>query len=359
MTQDDSVVLQVRDAAHRLFADLAERQKKAQRADVQAQRLSVPLWNDVEAAGFDRLLAGDMDGEGWPCAAEVLMAQGYHGVALPLAETLVARGLLQQAGLSSEVPGPLSVVQVCAGGPEQRDVSAAGVRLNATGLVMPWGMDARRLLVTWASDDGRGNGVALFEPPTAADAWAVSRNTAGEPRATLLRMAGWSVCDGRLPMHADVHGLCALATSSLIVGAARRVLDLSIAYANDRVQFGRNIGKFQALQHALAELSCEIAAATMAVNVAAHGMETRIAIDEVAVAKIRAGRCAGIAAAVGHQVHGAIGFTDEHSLHHFTRRLWSWRGEWGTEREWALQLGDRTIRSGGAQVWPHIVEMSR
>ena len=50
---------------------------------------------------------------------------------------------------------------------------------------------------------------------------------------------------------------------------------------------------------------------------------------------MRVGEAAGDGAAIAHQVHGAMGFTYEHSLHHFTRRLWAWREEFGNESFWA------------------------
>jgi acyl-CoA dehydrogenase len=54
-------------------------------------------------------------------------------------------------------------------------------------------------------------------------------------------------------------------------------------------------------------------------------------------------------------VHGAIGFTHEHRLHHFTRRLWSWRDEFGVESEWSLALGRALAACGAEQLWPSIV----
>jgi len=68
----------------------------------------------------------------------------------------------------------------------------------------------------------------------------------------------------------------------------------------------------------------------------------------VAAAKLRAGEAGQIVAALAHQVHGAIGFTDEHSLHHFTKRLWSWRDEFGTERDWSRALGKAALKGGPA-----------
>ena len=72
---------------------------------------------------------------------------------------------------------------------------------------------------------------------------------------------------------------------------------------------------------------------------------------EIAVAKVRVGEAAGIAAGLVHQVHGAIGFTYEHSLHFATRRLWSWRAEFGGESGWAMELGRRVAARGADALW--------
>ena len=77
---------------------------------------------------------------------------------------------------------------------------------------------------------------------------------------------------------------------------------------------------------------------------------------EVACAKIVAGEAAGLAAAVSHQVHGAIGFTYEHALHFSTRRLWSWRPEFGSEAVWAEELGRRTAARGPEALWTDLTE---
>ncbi len=73
---------------------------------------------------------------------------------------------------------------------------------------------------------------------------------------------------------------------------------------------------------------------------------------EVASAKIRVGEAAGEGAAIGHQVHGAIGFTIEHILHRYSRRLWSWRDDFGSESEWAVRLGNMIAAKGGDELWP-------
>jgi alkylation response protein AidB-like acyl-CoA dehydrogenase len=80
--------------------------------------------------------------------------------------------------------------------------------------------------------------------------------------------------------------------------------------------------------------------------------ETRF---EIAAAKARAGEAAGTGAAIAHQVHGALGFTQEHELHRFTRRLWTWRDEFGAEAHWWRVVGSRAIAAGGDGLWPLLV----
>ncbi len=142
--------------------------------------------------------------------------------------------------------------------------------------------------------------------------------------------------------------------SAAMAGALQGVLDHSVGYANDRVQFGRPIGKFQAIQQQLAVLAGEASAAASAAEAACRAAVAGDADFETAVAKIRAGKAAEIACAIAHQVHGAIGFTEEHALHHLTRRLWSWRAEFGGAGHWAETLGRAVAARGADALWPSI-----
>ncbi len=145
--------------------------------------------------------------------------------------------------------------------------------------------------------------------------------------------------------------------SQQIAGALEKILEQSVQYALDRSQFGRPIAKFQAVQHNLATLAGEVAAAGAAADLAAEacaGPEPGIA--EVAIAKVRAGEAAGTGAAIAHQVHGAMGFTYEHSLHHATRRLWAWREEFGNEAVWATRLGQMVAAEGADRLWPFVTQ---
>jgi acyl-CoA dehydrogenase len=136
----------------------------------------------------------------------------------------------------------------------------------------------------------------------------------------------------------------ALMRSVQMAGGIARIRDMAIEYAADRRQFGQAINRFQAVQHMLAELAAEAACA----EAAAVGAVSNPTVEWVAAAKIVTGRAAGRAASLAHQVHGAIGFTREHTLHRLTTKLWRWRDEFGTESEWTLELGNSLA---GRDVW--------
>jgi len=151
-----------------------------------------------------------------------------------------------------------------------------------------------------------------------------------------------------------LRAMGAVMRSAQMAGALQCILAASVQYAGERVQFGRPIGRFQAVQQNLAVLAGQVAAATAAAEAAIEAAATNLSSIAVAAAKIRAGEAAGIGAAIAHQVHGAIGFTQEHRLHYSTRRLWSWRDEFGNEAWWSRSLGSRVAAAGPDGLWPFI-----
>ena len=228
-----------------------------------------------------------------------------------------------------------------------------GYALSGNASRVPWGARADHVLVHARAADGSGY-LALV--PAGAAAVTPSRNLANEPRETLT-------FDGRtLPADAarPAPSVCAdglLAFGALIraqqmVGAMERCLDHALRYAMERKQFGRPIGKFQAVQMMLAEAAGQYAAATAAADLAAEAYAGADFDFAVAVAKARAGEAAGKVAEVCHQVHGAMGFTQEHPLHFATRRLWSWRDEFGHESFWQERIGRLVCSRGGEALWP-------
>jgi acyl-CoA dehydrogenase len=142
-----------------------------------------------------------------------------------------------------------------------------------------------------------------------------------------------------------------------MAGALEAILELAVAYANERVAFERPIGKFQAVQQNLARLAGEVAAAlavsgSAADTLAQAGTDEDAVFLEAASAKIRTAEAAAEGSAIAHQVFGAIGFTKEHVLHRFTLRMLSWRDDFGNESYWAAELGRHVARRGADDFWP-------
>ncbi len=299
-------------------------------------------WDAVAEAGLHlALLPEDAGGFGVPTAEALglLRVAGRHALPLPLAETMLAGWLLAGAGL----PVPSGRLAF-ATGPE---FGAAG-HLAGTAHGVAWGRDADAVAVL-AARDGTPH-VALV---TTGFASVQMQNIAREPRDAL----SFDVIPELVapsPISALQLRAAAAATRALLIaGALERVTAMTTQYALDRSQFGRPIGRFQAVQHSLAVLAAQTAAAVAASDIAAEAFAT-LSIPAIAAAKARAGEAAGIGAGLAHQIHGAIGFTQEHSLHFFTKRLQAWRDEHGGEAEWSELLGRHLAAAGADALWPSL-----
>jgi alkylation response protein AidB-like acyl-CoA dehydrogenase len=102
-------------------------------------------------------------------------------------------------------------------------------------------------------------------------------------------------------------------------------------------------------------LAGEVAAALRATDAAVSALGSARFDVAVAAAKARVGEAAGIGAEIAHQAHGAMGYTHEHTLHHFTRRLLAWRDEYGREAHWQARLGRRAVSLGADRTWELVV----
>jgi acyl-CoA dehydrogenase len=300
---------------------------------------SAKAWTLLAEAGLPLLAVAEPDGGGWPAAAAVVTRLvGESGADLPYGDVaLVAAPMLAAAGL----PLPQGMAVAVAADDVTVTGAGDGVRVRATLSRVPWGAVAEQVVVVARGDDGD---VVVAIDPSAADV-TPGRNIAGEPRDT-LRIDTVVETVAAAPQGARDELLCrgALARAVAMAGAADAALKASVRYATERVQFGRPIAKQQAVQHLLAEAAAEVeamrASADAAVAVCAQdGFLTPRALLAVATAKAQAGASADVVARLAHQVHGAIGTTQEHPLHRVTLRLWSWRDDFGSERFWQERLG--------------------
>ncbi|MDX2968146.1 acyl-CoA dehydrogenase family protein [Kribbella solani] len=312
------------------------------------------LWSALESIGVTTLsVPEEYGGSGGDVvtAVAVLEVLGEHAAAVPFAETaLLAGRLLSGCGVQVP-PGPLAAIVA---GPElQVQPTVSGVQMSGVARRVPWARAAEHLVVL-AEDR-----VILLR--RAEGLVAQGTNIAGEPRddvafdcAVPAERVYWLrgepqrvVREQRLRM--------TLARAALIAGAARRALELTVAYAGEREQFGRPIGKFQAVQQHLAAMAGEVLLTKIAVEAAAVAVDADSGAEvAVAAAKTVAGQAAGLVASLAHQVHGALGYTEEHPLRHSTTRLWAWRDEAGNEAACSAVLDQHVLAAGKGGLWPLI-----
>ena len=311
------------------------------------------LWRAVEENGLTLPLVPESKGGAgmtWSDAFVLVSAAGRHAAPIPLAETIVGSWLLAEAGI--DVPeGSLTIAP--GGEGEALALTRVGDRWRVSGKArrVPWGATAGHVVVVV---DAGGATVAALVARGAARA-TPEENLAREPRDTLTFDDTPVVTAAPIAHPADavrVYG--ALVRSGQMAGALEGLLALSVKYVTERKQFGRAIGTFQAIQHQLAVLAGHTAAAGLAADHAFRAADRHDPRFDVAAAKTRIGEAAGVGTGIAHQVHGAIGFTYEHSLHFLTRRLWSWRAEFGAEAWWAAELGREVAAHGAAGLWPWV-----
>lgn len=285
-------------------------------------------------------------------AAAVLLVAGRYSAPVPLAETGVL-GAWMLAASGIPIPrGPLAAGPVRQAERVTAERHGTTWELSGTLTRVPWACIANRLVLL--AEGFHGPIVACVDP--ARCRITPGANLAGEPRdgVTLERVEAEVASEAGAGVNRDTLMLRgALARSLMMAGALERGLELSVQYAQQRVQFGRKIGQFQAIQQELARLGGE-AAVAVATALSAAGVVERggDALLAVASAKIRTADAAREGALIAHQVHGAIGVTNEYALHRATLRLWAWREEFGNEAHWAMRLGRRTQEQGPDTLWP-------
>ena len=344
----------ISDAATKIFSDLCE-----PRTVNEAEEGIWPetLWNTLEESGLTLTWVPDNFGGAGADMRDgfaVLKVAGRFAAPVPVAETMFSGLVLARAKLSSPM-GPMTVAPVHA---------AARIALGTDGTLrgqarqVPFARQAGHIAVVAR----RGNTLVIALVARTACALTQGKSLAGEARDDVSFDGVRPLAVADAPPGLDEDGVCAIGATIRCVqmaGALQRILDQSVQYAGERVQFGRPIGKFQAVQHNLAQLAGEVAAASVAADAAAHAITNGNIADEdvmavIATAKVRVGEAATTGSAIAHQTHGAMGFTYEHSLHHGTRRLWSWREEFGNEAVWAMRLGRIIAARGADELWPFI-----
>lgn len=299
------------------------------------------LWSRLDQLGLARLTGSAPDGgsgASWYEAAELMSAAVRHGVRAPLAEhDLLACWLLEEVG----APIDPAVRTVCT-------LDASG-----TATAVPWASSAEKIVVTWRHDD-----VHLVADADRTDLRiAPASNLIGEPRDTvsadIATLTGVTVAEELL---AELRLRGALVRSIQVCAALDNILELCVEHSCARIQFGRPLSKFQAIQQLIADIAAEAAlarAATEAALSAAVGSDWAAPNLGflVAVARSCAGHATSVAVRNGHQALGAIGTTIEHRLHEYTRAALAWRGEFGSVQQWDHWVTEAALHAGHSGLW--------
>lgn len=324
---------EIHDTASRLFGDVITPELLAR---AEAGELDPAIWAGMNALGLGLVMVpeaqGGIDG-GLPEAAAILQAAGEHAVPGPLLEWVLGNALLCRAG-EAPCEGPLALAFQT---PTPAD---AGAVLRD----VPWLHQAQRCLVVGEAGLAWRDVQQLTVEDEVPDA-------SGEP---LARVA--------VPTDLDWHTLgdwsrdaclrrAALLRGAQMLGAMQWCLARTVAYTQERKQFGREIGKFQVVQQTMAEMASAVVASQVILDAAIADPDN---VVMVAAARSRLGDSVDTVFAHAHQVHGAIGFSHEYVLHFRTRRLMAWRDQFGTVAEWRRRLSGCFEGAQADGVWPVI-----
>ena len=330
-----------RETVERILADALDK------ADIDAAEERVfpkRLYDALSENGIPLLLVPeDKGGIGATVAdgAAILRAAGEAAAPGPILETMLGQHLLASAGLELAT-GLISLVFV-----DGIDLPEPGAEHwnDAAVHAVPWGAAADQVLIVAQTPQGRRLIVTNGADWTATP----ERDAAGEPRdglyAPALPVRVVALDDGDTWLRT-----AAILRAAQCLGAIEWAFRRSVEYTGERKQFGREIGKFQAIQQMLAELAGHVLASSGLVEAAAESMNPQL----IAAARSRLGDAIDATITITHQVHGAMGFSLEYALNSRTRRLMAWRDDFGSSVYWRRMLAREFTHLDRETFWPAV-----
>lgn len=290
------------------------------------------LWQQLEDNELLKVTVTEQHGGANGDIADLLALYqlvGYYAVPAPILEHTLANFILEAVGLT-----PYSTVTTILFD-EQYD------KADGTMHDVPWARVAQQLVLVAKKQ--------LMVIDLSQVTITQATNLAAEPRDTVSFQQAGIIAQVALSKQ-QLQQLISYSTAAKLAamsGALDKAFQLTVRYSKEREQFGRPIHRFQLIQQHIAILAGEAAIATAAIENIAHGMER----SEIAFASIRLDEASKIVATSAHQVHAAIGVTYEHSLQHYTRRLWAWRDEGFTAHYWQNQLAQELLQIEDLWAW--------
>jgi hypothetical protein len=320
------------------------------------------LWRKLAGLGVTALAVPERHGGLSASMLDVVIAceeLGHHALPGPVAESVAAVPHLIGA-LAGESPAGESPPDAFPPGVSARDASAAGDLL--AGRWLP-GLAAGEVIATlampprlpYAADADAAGLVLLADGDLLHLAAPAGRHRSVDPARSLWRAGSREVL-ARGPAVAAAASRAfdagALACAAQLLGAGRALLEASVRHVGQRTQFGQPIGAFQAVKHHLADVAIglEFARPLLGEAAAALGGGGPTAARDVSAAKVTCTDAAYLAARVALQVHGAIGYTQEHDLHLWLTKIRALAGAWGSQAEHRGRVM-AAIAAGGDAAW--------
>ncbi|MEC1179929.1 acyl-CoA dehydrogenase family protein [Metasolibacillus meyeri] len=313
---------------------------------LEEEKWATALWQQLEDNELLKVAVAEQHGGANGDIADLLalyQLTGYYAVPAPVLEHTLANFIIELVGLT-----PFSSITTILLN-EQQTLTLTNGRLDGTIHHVPWARTAQQL-VTFAKENDSTKLVAV---DLIQAEMTYATNLAAEPRDTV------SFEQAEIIAQIEVNELqfqklikyATAAKLSSIAGALDKAFQLTVRYSKEREQFGRPIHRFQLVQQHLAILAGEAAIATAAIENMAGSLVDETERFEVAFASIRLDEASKTVATAAHQVHAAIGVTYEHSLQHYTRRLWAWRDEGFTAHYWQEQLAADLLQVEDVWAW--------
>lgn len=290
-------------------------------AQVESLGDAAPIWRVLDESGFpDLLVSEEVGGAGssWDEAQTLFFLSGQYCLPVPLGATAYTRAMLAKKGVKP-VAGMVSL--------------SSNMQSNQKGQIIarstPFGKVSDWILGSISSE--------IYLLPVDK---ALKEETGiyGSLQAHLFweKIPDTSI---NLGIGDPIRNAGALIWTSMMAGAMSEIMRTVLVHANDRQQFGKSIGKFQAIQQQISVLAeCTQSAGIAAEMACQFGPDAE---NELAIAagKARVSELALQVNSIAHAIHGAMGITEEFHLHYLTRRLNEWRLDFGSEGYWQEKLG--------------------
>ena len=292
------------------------------------------LWSALSDAGFLELMASEASG-GADLALDavfpIFVAFGRHAVPVPAAQSIAARALL------GDTSAPAGMIALAGHARREDDggVSAALVSFAMTADHVIANLDGQLLLLDCSK----------------------ARRTSTGVHGSLTASLHWPAIPAVINANGqDVALFNAAIHAAAMAGAMERLFGMTLAYCNDRIQFGKPIGKFQSIQHQLSVMAEHVACAGVAAELAFPANAKIPRQLAAATAKARTSMSVPLVASTAHALHGAIGITEEFDLQLYSRRLHEWRMAEGSETYWNRIVGEALLAQPEQRVLDFVME---